>query len=278
MGDVGQVNDGNKVAREPEREPSKDPNYLIDGKKHDNGQINSGPAGNGDDNQFNIDETINDGNAGHINQIMMQGNAQRGMFQTKNQKDLQARQELMRSRSNTLVPLTMRRPGTLDPYELSYQLVYDINILSTQIFSLWYKYIEIITVNPKFVCEYLRIIHEEKMREYWGELIYRTVFETSDFTAPSTQGHNVQEIHRTIAMKRRGLIGEDKDHALIKSSYTDLNIIEISEQLHATSGPAGQALSAELRKLQTKQALRSLQNLQPIIFEECFVKNMAKLK
>lgn len=67
MGDVGQVNDGNKVAREPEREPSKDPNYLIDGKKHENGQINSGPAGNGDDNQFNIDETINDGNAGHIN-------------------------------------------------------------------------------------------------------------------------------------------------------------------------------------------------------------------
>ena len=50
-------------------------------------------------------------------------------------------------------------------------------------------------------------------------------------------------------MKRRGLIGEDKDHALIKSSFTDLNIIEISEQLHATSGPAGQALSAELRKL-----------------------------
>ena len=130
------------------------------------------------------------------------------------------------------------------------------------------------------MCEYLRVIHEEKMREYWGELIYRTVYETQDFTAPSTQSQNlnVQEIHRTIAMKRRGLIGEDKDHALIKSSFTDLNIIEISEQLHATSGPAGQALSAELRKLQTKQALRSLQNLQPIIFEECFVKNMAKLK
>ena len=73
------------------------------------------------------------------------------------------------------------------------------------------------------------MIHEEKMREYWGELIYRTVFETQDFTAPSTKGHNVQEIHRTIAMKRRGLIGEDKGHELIKSSFTDLNIIEISE-------------------------------------------------
>ena len=94
-------------------------------------------------------------------------------------------------RNNTLIPLTNRRPGTLDPYELSYQLVYDINVISTQIFSLWYKFIEVITINPKFVCEYLRVIHEEKMREYWGELIYRTVFETNDFTAPSTQGLNV---------------------------------------------------------------------------------------
>jgi len=64
----------------------------------------------------------------------------------------------------------------------------------------------------------------------------------------------------------------------MKSTYTDLNILEISEQLHATSGPAGQALSAELKKLKTKQALRNLQNLQPIIFEECFIKNMARLK
>jgi hypothetical protein len=44
----------------------------------------------------------------------------------------------------------------------------------------------------------------------------------------------------------------------MKSTYTDLNILEISEQLHATSGPAGQALSAELKKLKTKQALRNL--------------------
>ena len=93
---------------------------------------------------------------------------------------------MLLARSNTLVPLTIRRPGTLDPYELSYQLVYDINILSTQVFGLWYKLIEVITINPKFVTEYLRVIHEEKMREYWGELIYRTVFETKDLSAPSS--------------------------------------------------------------------------------------------
>ena len=114
---------------------------------------------------------------------------------------------------------------------------------------MWYKYIEVITINPKFVCEYLRLIYEEKMREYWGELIYRTVYETKDFTAPSSTTQNVQEIHKTIALKRRGIIGQEKDHTLIKSTYIDLNIIEISEKLHATSGPAGQALSAELRKL-----------------------------
>jgi len=47
----------------------------------------------------------------------------------------------------------------------------------------------------------------------------------------------------------------------LKATYSDLNVLEISEQLHATSGPAGQALSAELKKLKTKEALRQLQNL-----------------
>ena len=128
----------------------------------------------------------------------------------------------------------------MDPYELSYQLVYDINIISSQIFALWYKLIEIITINPKFVCEFLRVMHEEKMREYWGELIYRTVFETKDFTLPSSSNHNVQEIHRTIANKRRGTGMESQGNLpLMKSSYTDLNIIEINDKIHATSGPAG---------------------------------------
>lgn len=66
------------------------------------------------------------------------------------------------------------------------------------------------------------------------------------------------EIHRTMAMKRRTLRGKESDQILMKSTYTDLNILEISEQLHATSGPAGQALSAELKKIKTKEALRNL--------------------
>lgn len=33
-----------------------------------------------------------------------------------------------------LVHLSVRRPGSSDPFELSYQLIYDINVVSSQIF------------------------------------------------------------------------------------------------------------------------------------------------
>jgi len=45
------------------------------------------------------------------------------------------------------------------------------------------------------------VVYEEKMREYWGEHIYRTIVETKDFALPSED--NVGEIHRQIAQKRR---------------------------------------------------------------------------
>ena len=88
----------------------------------------------------------------------------------------------------------------------------------------------------------------------------------------------MQEIHKSIAQKRRQQLGTESDAQTMKTSNTDLNVIEINFRQHATSGPAGKALSEELRRLQTNQAMRSLQNLQPIIFEECFVRDMRKLK
>jgi|LauGreDrversion4_2_1035121.scaffolds.fasta_scaffold104155_3 hypothetical protein len=38
------------------------------------------------------------------------------------------------------------------------------------------------TVSPKFITEYLRTVYEEKMREHWGENIFRTIVETKDFS------------------------------------------------------------------------------------------------
>ena len=54
--------------------------------------------------------------------------------------------------------------------------------------------VELLTVSPKFVVEFLRINHEERMREYWGEHIFRTIVETKDFAVPSED--NVIEIHK----------------------------------------------------------------------------------
>lgn len=53
---------------------------------------------------------------------------------------------------------------------------------------------ELLTISPKFITEYLRAIYEEKMREHWGENIFRTIVETKDFAQPSED--NVGEIHK----------------------------------------------------------------------------------
>ena len=57
------------------------------------------------------------------------------------------------------------RVNSTDPYKVAFSLVADINLVSSQVFQLWHKLIEIITINPKFVCEWLRMQNEEKMRE-----------------------------------------------------------------------------------------------------------------
>lgn len=96
--------------------------------------------------------------------------------------------------------------------------------MSSQVFQLWHKLIEIITINPKFICEYLRILYEEKMRECWGEHIYRTIIETKDFAFPNDE--NVGEIHKQIALKRR--CGPNGN--LVCSGFDQFNIIEIGSQ------------------------------------------------
>lgn len=65
-----------------------------------------------------------------------------------------------------------------------------------------------LTINPKFVTEFLRTVYEEKMREFWGEHIYRTIVETSDFSQPSED--NVGEVHRQIALKKRDTLRQTK--------------------------------------------------------------------
>jgi hypothetical protein len=98
--------------------------------------------------------------------------------------------------NSSVIPFS-QRVHLNDPYQIAFQLMQDLNQVGSQLFQLWHKIIEIITINPKFVCEYLRILNEEKMREVQGEHIYRTLIETRDFAVPSDE--NVGEIHKQIA-------------------------------------------------------------------------------
>lgn len=98
-----------------------------------------------------------------------------------------------RRKSGSLIPFS-QRANLNDPYQISFQLMQDLNQVGSQLFQLWHKILEIITINPKFVCEYLRIQYEEKMREVQGEHIFRTLIETRDFAVPSDD--NVAEVHK----------------------------------------------------------------------------------
>ena len=124
-----------------------------------------------------------------------------------------------------------------DPYQIAFQLVQDLNQVSSQVFQLWHKLIEIITINPKFICEYLRIVYEEKMREVQGEHIYRTIIEAKDFAIPSEE--NVGEIHKSIALKRRNGPGG----VLGTTEYDAFNVIEIGSTSQTSA-------SAEAKQLQ----------------------------
>jgi hypothetical protein len=136
-----------------------------------------------------------------------------------------------------------------DPFKVSMLLINDIKFISDQLFSLWFKFINLLTLNPKFVTEFLRILYEEKMREYWGEHIYRTIVETEDFALPSEE--NVGEIHRQIAQQRRQSLVDEKQknpNGAHSHLYDAFRIVELGVHAGLTSGPAGKAMLEEIEK------------------------------
>ena len=116
----------------------------------------------------------------------------------KNTEKLRNKAQKDQTGSGSLYPLQKRLLACQgEPDRIANLVTGDVKTVADQIFGLWNRLIELLTINPKFVTECLRIIYEEKMREYWGEHIYRTIVETRDFAIPSED--NVGEIHRQIA-------------------------------------------------------------------------------
>lgn len=67
-----------------------------------------------------------------------------------------------------------------------------------QLNTVWNKIIECIKIEPKYILELLRFDYETRLREKWGESIFRNIIETQDFAYPSDE--NI-----TQKSQRRGL-------------------------------------------------------------------------
>lgn len=117
------------------------------------------------------------------------------------------------------------------------------------------------------------------MREVQGEHIYRTLIETKDFAAPSDE--NVGEIHHQIALKRRG---GSAQVMVLSQAYDVFNVIEAGSSFTAAAlqiqaqvaGNTSSGLNIEARN---NAAIAQVMNdLQPILFEEVYVKSLEKIK
>ena len=113
------------------------------------------------------------------------------------------------------------------------------------------------------------------MREVQGEHIYRTLIETRDFAVPSEE--NVGEIHRQIAQKRRS--GAAMGQGIMSQAYDAFNVAEAlvvgvppaQAVVHKSDGSPNTV--SESQKVQN-----AINEMQPIIFEEVYVKSIEKIK
>jgi hypothetical protein len=94
-------------------------------------------------------------------------------------------------------------------------MVFEINLLAGKMLILQHKLIDVLKVCPRFITEFHHFDFKEKMREKWGDSIFREVVPTSDFSIPSEE--NIGETHKKFAKTRRAnLLYQDNDQLKVK--------------------------------------------------------------
>jgi hypothetical protein len=82
------------------------------------------------------------------------------------------------------------------------QMIFEINLLAGKMLIMQHKLIEVIKINPRFITEFHHYEYNEKMRDKWGDSVFRNVVVTSDFSQFSEE--NIGENHKKIAKMKRG--------------------------------------------------------------------------
>ena len=83
-------------------------------------------------------------------------------------------------------------------------MIFEINLLAGKMLILQHKLIDVLKYTPRFITEHHHFEYKEKMRDKWGESIFREVVPTSDFSIPSEE--NIGETHKKFAKTRRANI------------------------------------------------------------------------
>lgn len=83
-------------------------------------------------------------------------------------------------------------------------MIFEINLLAGKMLILQHKLIEVMKVSPRFITEYLHYEYNDKMRDKWGDSVFRNVVATEDFALPSEE--NIGETHKKFAKTRRANI------------------------------------------------------------------------
>lgn len=64
-------------------------------------------------------------------------------------------------------------------------MIEELAMVSTQIRIAYNKIIEAIKIEPKYVLELLKLEYEQKIREKWGESIFRNILDVHCFAEPN---------------------------------------------------------------------------------------------
>lgn len=105
-------------------------------------------------------------------------------------------------------------------------MILEINLLAGKMLILQHKLIDALKISPRFITEHHHFEYKEKMRDKWGESIFREVVPTSDFSIPSEE--NIGETHKKFAKTRRAnLLYQENDQ--LKVSFIDFYDYKIED-------------------------------------------------
>ena len=201
-----------KPSQEEEKDDRSDvqllPNHqlIVNGNGINGNNIGARPYDEiANESQYNIDET------------------NESFSERKNQTNIPSLKNNKNAMNKVTKPFTERLlSGELkidpnDAYAVANQMIFEINLLAGKMLILQHKVIDVLKVCPRFITEYHRLEYGEKMRDKWGESIFRNVVPTSDFSVPSEE--NIGETHKKFAKTRRAnLLSQENEQ--LKVSQT----------------------------------------------------------